>query len=258
MFQTSRAQSPRSRIPKVHVALAVGVLALAATGCGRIVEKATEKAVEKVIESDSGGDVDINFRDGQIRVESSEGDITFTADEDGVKIRGTDADGNDFSVDANEDGLAAQSDGHGSLDVDGDGTFVATGEDGKTFSGEADADGGYRVADGDGETVFASSDGIPDKWPSDIPQPDGLTDVTGTYFGDGDDLSIIITGTASGGLKDTFTKYTNALTNAGFTEESTFTQGNEAASSTFLRGERHITVSIQSVDGGSQMVVAVG
>ena len=241
----------------IHLVVAVGALAIVTTGCGRLIEKATEEAVEKAIESDSGEDVEIDFSDGELRVESDEGDITFTADENGVQIDGTDADGNDFTVDADENGLEIESEDGASLDIDEDGTFVATDENGEVFTGEADDDGGFTVEGSDGDAVFATSEGIPDQWPSDVPEPEGLSDITGTYFSEGQDLSIVVTGTVSGDLRDVLDRYTDELKDAGFEEESTFTQGDDAASSTLVRGERRLAVSIQSLGGTSEMVIAL-
>ena len=246
-----------NRKNSIHLALAVGALAIATTGCGRLIERATEEAVEQAIESDSGEDVEIDFSDGEIRVESADGDVTFSADENGVQIDGTDADGNDFSVDADENGLEVESENGSSLDIDDDGTFVATDENGEVFTGGADDDGSFTVEGSDGEAVFATSDGIPDQWPSDVPAPEGLSDITGTYFSEGSDLSIIVTGTVSGDLREAFGRYTDELEDAGFEEESTFTQGDDAASSSYQRGERRLTVSIQSLGDTSEMVVAL-
>ena len=245
-----------NRTNSIHLALAIGALAIAATGCGRLIEKATEEAVEQAIESESGEDVEIDFSDGEIRVESDEGDVTFTADENGVQIDGTDADGNDFSVDADENGLEVESENGSSLDIDDDGTFVATDENGEVFTGEAGEDG-ITVEGSDGDAVFATAAGIPEQWPSDVPEPEGLSDITGTYFSEGDDVSIVVTGTTSGGLRDVLDRYTDKLEDAGFEEESTFTQGDDAASSTFVRGGRRIAVSIQSLGDTSEMVIAL-
>lgn len=244
-------------LTNIHLAVAVGAITVATTGCGRLVERATEEAVERAVESDSGEDVDVDFSDGEIRVESDEGDITFSADENGVQIDGTDADGNDFSVDADENGLEVESEDGTSLDIDDDGTFVATDENGEVITGAADTDGGFTVEGSDGEAVFSSSDGIPEEWPSDVPEPEGLSDITGAYFSEGDELSIVITGTASGDLSDVFDRYTDELERAGFEEQSKFTQGDDAASSSYLRGERRLTVSVQSLGDTSEMVVTL-
>lgn len=246
-----------TRTNSFHLALAIGAVAIATTGCGRLIERATEEAVEQAIESDSGEEVEIDFSDGEIRVESEDGDITFSADEDGVQIDGTDADGNDFSVDADETGVEIEGEDGTSLDIDEDGTFVATDGNGEVLTGGADGEGGFTVEGSDGEDVFATSDGIPEQWPSDVPEPDGLSDITGAYFSEGDDLSIVVTGTASGDLRDAFDRYTDDLKDAGFEEESTFSQGDDAASATYTRGERRISVSVQALGETTEMVIVV-
>jgi len=240
-----------------HLAVTVGAVAIATTGCGRLIERATEEAVEQAIEADSGEDVEVDFGDGEIRVESEDGDITFSADEEGVQIDGTDADGNDFSVDADEGGVQIESEDGTSLDIDEDGTFVATDENGEVFTGEADGEGGFTVEGSDGNDVFSTSDGIPEQWPSDVPQPQGLSDITGAYFSDGDDLSIVVTGTTSDDLRDAFDRYNGELEDAGFEQESTFSQGDDAATSTYSRGERRISVSVQSLGDTSEMVIVL-
>lgn len=244
----------------IRIFAATSALVLVSTGCGRLVERATERAteevVERAIESDTGEDVDVDFSDGEIRVESADGEVTFSADENGVQIDGTDADGNDFSLDADENGVDIETD-EGSLNVDDDGTFVATDENGEVVTGQADSDGGFVVESADGESVFSTSEGIPEEWPSDIPQPQGLTNVSGTYFAEGDDSGIVVTGTAAGSLTESFEDFTSALASAGFDEESTFTQGDEAASATFLRDDVRISVSVQSVGDAAEMVVSI-
>ncbi len=245
------------RTNTIHLTLVAGAVAIAASGCGRLIERATEEAVEQAIEADSGEDVEIDFSDGEIRVESDEGDITFSADENGVQIDGTDADGNDFSVDADESGVDIESEDGTSLEIDDDGTFVATDEDGETITGEADEDGNFTVEGEDGETVFSTSEGLPEQWPDDVPEPEGLSDITGTYFADGEDLSIVVTGTTSAGVRDVLDSYAERLADAGFEEESTFTQGDEAASSTYQRGDRRVSVSVQSLADSTEMIVAL-
>lgn len=244
----------------IRIIAATSVLVLLGSGCGRLVERATERAteevVERAIEADTGGDVDVDFSDGEIRVESEEGDVTFNVDENGVQIEGTDADGNDFSLDADEGGVDIESD-QGSVNIDDDGTFVATDENGEVVTGGADGDGGFVVENADGESVFSTSEGIPDEWPSDIPRPQGLTNISGTYFAEGDESGILVTGTASDGLTESFEAYTSALASAGFEEESTFSQGDEAASATFVRGEVRIAVSIQSVGDAAEMIISI-
>jgi len=246
-----------TRTNSFHLMLAVGAIAVATSGCGRLIERATEEAVEQAIEADSGEDVEVDFSDGEIRVESDEGEITFSADEEGVQIDGVDADGNDFSVDADEGGVQIESEDGTSLDIEEDGTFVATDENGEVFTGEADGDGGFTVEGSNGEDIFATSAGIPEQWPSDVPEPEGLTDVTSAYFSEGDSLSIVVTGTVPGDLQDGFDRYSDELADAGFEEESTFSQGEDAVSATYIRGDRRISVSVQTLGEGSEMVIVL-
>ena len=146
--------------------LATTMFAVVAIGCGDIVERATEEAVERVVEeaveADTGGDVDIEFNDDGISVESDEGDFSLSIDEDGVEIDGTDADGNDFSLDADEDGINAESE-DGTFDVDSDGTFTATDADGEVTTGEVSSDGDsvdFTVEDEDGDDLSTARDGV--------------------------------------------------------------------------------------------------
>lgn len=58
--------------------LIAGVCVITA-GCGRITEQLTEEAVERGIESESGGDVelDLDAEDGSVSFESDEGSLSF-------------------------------------------------------------------------------------------------------------------------------------------------------------------------------------
>lgn len=49
-------------------------LLLSLTACDRLAEKAIETAIERSIASESGGDVDINLRDGTVNVRGEDGD----------------------------------------------------------------------------------------------------------------------------------------------------------------------------------------
>ncbi len=244
---------------------ALGIVVTTASGCAAITDRTSDEAVEEVVEraveNDSGEDVAIDFDDDGISIESDDGDLTLTADEDGVQIEGSDADGGDFSLDADADGIELESDdGTGSLDIDQDGGFTVTGEDGEVFSGDVDTEGddvGFTVEGEDGDAVFSSAEGIPEQWPTDIPRPEGLSDVTGTFFSEGDDLTIIATGTTTGDLADVFDAYTDALVGAGFEEESRFSQDGTAGGS-YVRGDTTVSVTVQDVDGAIEMVVALG
>lgn len=250
----------RTRTPLARCIVGVATLAVLTTGCGRVIERATEEAVERAVESESGENVDVDFNDDGISVESDEGDFTLSADEDGVEIDGTDGDGNDFSVNADEDGLEASSDGGGSLDVDADGSFTATDADGEVTSGEVDVDGDsldFTVEGEDGDSVFTTGEGIPEQWPSDIPQPEGLDEVFSTYVAEGGGENIAITGNTSGSAQDVFDSYTGRLVEAGFDETSMSSQGEEFVTATFTEGDRTVSVTAQSSGGRTDLVVAV-
>jgi hypothetical protein len=243
--------------------LATTMLAVVAAGCGNIVERATEEAVERVVEeaveADTGGDVDIEFNDDGISVESDEGDFSLSIDEDGVEIDGTDADGNDFSLDADEDGINAESE-DGTFDVDSDGTFTATDADGDVTTGEVSGDGDsvdFTVEGEDGDAEFTSGEGIPSQWPSDVPEPEGLDDVFGTYISDAENVIVTVNGTTPADAKDVFEDYADRLTDAGFSEETNFNQGDEFYSATFLKGDTTVGVTTQAGADSTDVIVIV-
>jgi hypothetical protein len=254
MFSTTTLRS-------IATAGAVVSLAVTASGCGRLIEKATEEAVEKVVEeaveADTGGEVDVEINDDGITVESEEGEFNLSVDENGIAVDGTDADGNDFSLDGDENGVEVDNDNGTSLDIDSDGTFTATDEDGNVTTGEATEDGGFTVEGEDGESVFQSGPGIPDQWPSDVPMPSGLTDPQGTYIADGDEVNIVVTGQTDGDLDDVFDRYVSELESAGYTEESTFKQAGQAASGSFIKDGRTVSVTVSTFGGTNEMVVAI-
>lgn len=57
---------------------ALATTSMLITGCGSVAEKAGEKAAEKAIESQGGGNVDIDTSgDGQVSIETEEGSMSF-------------------------------------------------------------------------------------------------------------------------------------------------------------------------------------
>jgi hypothetical protein len=251
--------TPTATRTATRTALAAVALATLAAGCGRIAERATEEAVERAVEADTGGDVDVDFSDDGIAIQSDEGDFTLNVDENGVAIEGTDADGNDFSVDADESGVNAES-GDGTFDLDSDGTFTVTDENGEVSSGEVSADGDsvdFSVEGDDGNTVFNSGEGIPDQWPSDIPRPEGLTDVVGTYIADGSEENIVVAGSTGNSAQDTYDTYTARLIEAGFAESSKLNQGTEFYNATFTRGDTTVSVTTQATGESTDVVITV-
>jgi hypothetical protein len=246
-----------------RTALATVSLAVLATGCGNLAERATEEAVERAVEeaveADTGGDVDVEFNEDGISVESDEGDFTLNVDENGVEMDGTDADGNDFSLDADEDGINAESE-DGTFDVDSDGTFTATDADGDVTTGEVSSDGDsidIAVEGEDGDAVFTSGEGIPDQWPSDVPEPEGLDEIFGTYISDAGDENLVVTGTTGASAEDAFDDYVDRLIDAGFVEDTNLNQGDEFFSATFSRGDTTVNVTTQGFGGSTDVVIGV-
>ncbi len=64
------------RMPRIGVAAATAT-ALLLAGCGAAADKASEKATEQLVESQTGGDVDIDTADGSVEIETEDGSMSF-------------------------------------------------------------------------------------------------------------------------------------------------------------------------------------
>ncbi len=154
-------------------------LALAVSACGN----AAESGVEQLIESQGGGDVDLDL----------------------------DGDGG-FSVQTEEGGMS----------IDEDGNFVITDADGSVVTGNADSESGeYTVESDDGTFSSGATDELPDEWPSDVPEPGGLAINSATVIASDAERVINVVGEVDG--DDFAESYGSALMSAGFDEDSTFT-----------------------------------
>lgn len=142
----------------------VGAAALAAgfAGC----DSASESGVEQLIESQSGGDVDVDLN----------GD-------------------NGFSVQTEDGGMS----------VDEDGNFVITDADGSVVTGNVEGeDGSFSAESEDGSFRIDASGEIPEEWPSDVPRPEGIEGSSATVTESATELAITITGQAGESFVDDY------------------------------------------------------
>ena len=135
----------------VVTSIAIGAIVL--SSCG----KAAELGTEQLIESQSGGDVDLDLND----------------------------DGG-FSVETED----------GSMTVDEDGNFVVTDVDGKAVTGNANEEGDFDIESDDGDFRIDSSGEIPDEWPDGVPEPEGMSGATSSVQNADGVLGISVTGSA--------------------------------------------------------------
>ena len=158
--------------------LSAAGFAIALTSCGN----ATESGIEQLIESQGGGNVDLDL----------------------------DGDGG-FSMQTEEGGMT----------IDEDGNFVITDADGNVITGGADAESGeFNVESDDGSFSAGATTELPEEWPGDIPEPSGLEISSATIIGSATETTISVTGNVDGdGFVD---GYASALESAGFSEDSTF------------------------------------
>jgi len=150
----------RSQVRALTV-VAVGLVAL--TACG----DSAENGIEQLIESQGGGDVDLDLdTDGGISIQTEEGGMT----------------------------------------MDEDGNFVITDENGDVVSGNVDVDGdGVTVESEDGSFSSGSGSELPDTWPGAVPEPDGLAVLSSSTMSDGDTDGFVVIGNVGADFLDEYT-----------------------------------------------------
>lgn len=77
---------------------ALAVLALALTGCGAIVESATERVTGQLL-SDEDTDVEVDVSDGGVSVSGDDGDVDIDLGDDGLVITGDDGEQSELRID---------------------------------------------------------------------------------------------------------------------------------------------------------------
>lgn len=157
------------------MAATIAVLALA--GCSS--EDVTESLIEQGIESQGGGEVDLDLDGGAVKIETEEGTVEFEASEDGS-----------FSVTGPEGSVLMESDGDGMSITGGDQSF---------------------------ETSATSE--LPDDFPAGVPLPAGnLVNVTRTDSGDEVSFMLTYESEA-GTLAAIYESLVQELTGAGYRSE---------------------------------------
>jgi len=184
---------------------------MALSACG----KATENGLEKVIEQQSGGNVDINTDDGGFSIKTEDGSMT----------------------------------------VDENGNFVVTDENGETITGSADAEGeSFNVESEDGSFSSGATTELPEKWPSEVPTPDGLAITSAFVISEATADGMSVNGTVEGeGFLD---DYGAKLESAGFETTSEYT-ADGTVNRLYSSDAWNVGVVYFEDDSGNQVVISL-
>jgi hypothetical protein len=200
-----------SRNNAARFALGIAAVAtVALSACG----DSTESGIEKMIEEQSGGNVDIDSDDGSFSIQTEDGSMT----------------------------------------VDENGNFVVTDADGSVITGNADSESGeFSIESEDGSFSSGSTSELPDEWPSDVPEPDGLAITSAFVVADGENDGISVTGGIDGDgfLED----YGRSLEAAGFTLSSEYTAGD--SSNLFYESENWEVAIVSFEADGTQATITL-
>lgn len=197
MNTTQRGTIRGRRLAGSAVAVAAVV---AVAGCSG--EDVAERLIEEGVEREAGGDVDIDFDDGNIRIETDEGVVEMTADGDGnISIEGEGADG-DFSIDSD------------------DGVTVIESED--------------------GSAVIAGGAGVPDDFPASVPLPGGFDPEFSQSMSSDQGSGWVLGGPIEMTAAEVADSYFSALESAGF-ERLTVTETPESVIFGFDDGEYSVS-----------------
>lgn len=230
--------------------IAVGAGALVVAGCS----SASEEGIEQLIESQSGGDVELDLDgDGGFSFESEDG--SFSVDEDGNFVI-EDESGEVVTGQANDEGFVVETEDGETITGDiGDDGIVVESDEG-SFSAESDGDGDFVVESDEGTFEFQEGGDLPDEWPSDIPTPDGLTITESAFLGDGTSGQSTVTGSVDDSAADFVNSYGAALQDAGLIRSS-FTQDGSDVVATYMSDAFTVSVIGTESTGDQQIVVSV-
>lgn len=227
----------------VSVKISAAIAAcLTFSACGNIAEKVTEEGAERIIEAESGEDVDIDFDsdDGSFSVQTEDG--SFSIGDDGSFVV-TDQDGSVLTGNANDDG------------------FVVTDQDGEQVLSVDEDNGEISIQGEDGEDVYRVVTEVPDEWPSDIPRPEALTVEAGSYASaDGDTLMTLIGTPDEGDAVAYAENYASALLAAGMTETGRFdssSDGNTTAQRSYENEQWMVSVSSYVDDATNSISISL-
>jgi hypothetical protein len=160
-----------------------GIVAFATLGALVVTSCSSDDVAERLIESQSGGDVDVDLDGGNVRIQTPEGELQITTDENGNSVIRT------------EDGEAV----------------VAQGDDGEVV-----------IQSEDGTSTFGGGQEIPQDYPVDqVPLPDGLVITYGSRTDASGQLAYGVTGEIAGATgAEVWAAYKPRLEAAGFASES--------------------------------------
>lgn len=207
MHRTQRNPVRRHRLVAATAAVAV----VAVAGCSG--EDVAERLIEEGVERESGEDVDIDFDDGNIRIETDEGVVEMNADGDGnISIEGEGTDG-DFSIDSD------------------DGVTVIESEDGSAV-------------------ISAGGAGVPDDFPASVPLPDGFEPEYSQSMSSDQGSGWVLGGPIGMTAAEVADSYFAALEAAGF-ERLTVTETPESVIFGFDDGE-HSVSGLAGDDGSGE------